>query len=217
MEQIDLTVRGVQHFVMPRGLHQLSPAFLRENQPSFDRLQQELEGPEPVEIRLTDEEGRELPGLPEDKKSQLIGELVGKIMESAHSMSPRTEFFTLGTLQTLPDGVALCYRESELTGMEGSQTAIRIGNDGLVSLNRTGRVATNLVFAHQKRIQCLFEEYGPRGLPVCLYTRSLKIWRRGSHGRLSMDYFIEVGGVKTEHNEFFVQWKPHKAAGGCIQ
>lgn len=215
MERIDLTVVGRQHFALP-GSAMMERQLKEECEDAFSDLKKELAGKTgPVEIFLVGEESGEEQDFAGDERDRLIGELVGRIMSSAHELSPETVFTTVGTLTRDGEGITVCYEESAVTGMEGSVTALRVSDDGTVSLNRGGKVATNLVFQRRKRIQCVFDSYGPKGLPVVIYTRELKIRRREGSGRVHIDYFIEVGGAKTEHDEFFISWRPHKeeAAG----
>ncbi len=216
MEQVDLTVVGKQHFALS-GSPMMEQRLKEECRDVFSDLKKELEGETgPVEIFLVGEESPEDSEFEGDEKDRLIGELVGKIMNTAHELSPETEFSTVGTLEKSEDGFVITYEESAVTGMEGSVTALRIAHDGVVSLNRGGKVATNLVFEKKKRCQCLFDTYGPKGLPVVIYTRDMKISLKEGAGKLYIDYFIEVGGAKTEHDEFFISWKPHKGGETLI-
>lgn len=205
-KSIEISVRGKQLFALP-GSPMMEKSLQEECEDTLRDLRRELEGEQgPVEIVLV---GDEADGEPQgDPKDRLIGELVGKIMESAHELSPCTEFFTCGHLaEEKEGGICLIYSETALTGMDGSVTALRIGADGVVSLNRGGKVATNLVFEKGKRFQCTFDNYGPKGLPVSVYTRNLEILRGEDEGTVLIDYFIELGGAKTEHDEFFISWR----------
>ncbi len=214
---IRLSITGKQLFALP-GSPMMEKSLQAECEEAFRDLRRELEGQEgPVEVILVGEEADgELAGE-EREKDRLIGALVGKIMETAHELSPRTEFFTQGSLVREADGICLIYEESALTGMEDSVTALRIGNDGVVSLNRGGKVATNLVFEKGKRCQCVFDGYGPKGLPVCVYTRDLRIRVGEDSGNVRVDYLIEVGGAKTEHDEFLIRWDVHKEKAERIE
>ncbi|MBQ9543677.1 MAG: DUF1934 domain-containing protein [Clostridia bacterium] len=150
---------------------------------------------------------------PENEINRLeIGKLVSKLIDTAHRSAPKTDMFTVGTLTTEDGDVLLSYDESEVTGMEGAETVIRIGADGTVSLNRCGSVMTNLVFKRHERVICAFEGLDQPGMPVCVYTRDLKIARTLTTGRVTVDYFVQIGGVNGEHDRIVVTWKPHKEA-----
>ena len=145
-----------------------------------------------------------------DENERAIGELVAKLLDTAHKAAPRTDLFTVGTMTISEGDVLLSYDESEVTGMEGAATLIRIGSDGTVSLNRFGSVMTNLVFKRHSRVICGFESAQQVGLPVCVYTRDLRIVRTQKTGRVTADYFVQVGGVSGEHDRIIISWKPHK-------
>ena len=56
-----------------------------------------------------------------------------------------TELMTEGTLETTDTGLLLRYRESELTGMEGTETTFEIGPRRVI-LCRSGSVSSQMVF-----------------------------------------------------------------------
>ena len=58
----------------------------------------------------------------------------------------KTDFFTEGTLEERDGGLVLRYRESELTGMAGTETEFLIGEDAL-TLRRTGETCSLLHFS----------------------------------------------------------------------
>ena len=146
-----------------------------------------------------------------------LGEFLERFRDAAAPPEPSASLRTEGSLQASEGGILISYDESEITGMEGSSTVVRISDDGVVSLNRYGPVATNLVFKKHCRIQCLFDEAPDRALPVCVYTRDLKIVRSRSGGRVSVDYYLELGGSVGEHDEFVLSWKTDKSAGSGKQ
>ena len=111
------------------------------------------------------------------------------------------EVNTNGTL-TVEDGrIEFSYDESEITGMEGSKTAISYakGEPSLVTMIRTGSVSTSLVFEQGKRHHCVYKTpYMP--FEVCVHT--LKVDNRLASDRsLYIDYIIEIRGAKAERTK----------------
>lgn len=110
------------------------------------------------------------------------------------------EVHTEGRLRTTADRYSLSYVESELTGMEGATTTISFNrsNPSLLSMTRTGKVNTALIFEPEKRHIC---SYNTPFMPFELCVRTLSMDNRLiSDGELELDYIIEIRGATAEHN-----------------
>ena len=125
--------------------------------------------------------------------------------EEALRVEPETiEISSVGRL-TVEDGrVQIAYDETEVTGMDGSTTAISFLSEqaGVVSMIREGAVSTVLVFEAKKRHHCI---YNTPFMPfeVCVHT--LKVDNRlldESHKSLDLDYIIEIRGAQAERTKF---------------
>ena len=114
-------------------------------------------------------------------------------------MPEPVEMLMEGKLLTNDHRVELVYAESELTGMQGSITAIGFdrANPDLVSMIRTGPVRTAFTFEEGKRHICLyntpFSEF-----EICVRTIKVKN-RLLEKNKLELDYLIEVHGAQAEH------------------
>ena len=123
-------------------------------------------------------------------------------------MPEPTEMLMEGRLLTSTLRVELVYAESELTGMEGSRTAIGFdrANPGLVSMIRTGPVRTAMTFEQGKRHICLyntpFSEF-----EVCVRTLKVKN-RLLEENLLELDYLIEIHGAQAEHCKMWISIRP---------
>ena len=108
------------------------------------------------------------------------------------------ELWMEGRLVTNAHRVELVYEEGELSGMEGALTSIGFERDrpGLISMMRSGPVATAMVFEEGKRHFSVYDtpfssfQICVRALHVenCLLT----------HGKLSLEYQIEIHGAQAE-------------------
>ena len=67
-----------------------------------------------------------------------------------------TGLMTEGTLETTDTGLLLRYRESELTGMEGTETTFEIGPRRVI-LRRSGSVSSQMVFEEGQQHTSLYE------------------------------------------------------------
>lgn len=116
------------------------------------------------------------------------------------------ELLTAGTLEVEEDnGFKLSYQESELTGMEGTQTVFRIRGKQ-VTLTREGGVNSMMVFEEGMRHVSMYET--PFGaLSVGVNTKRMKNEIGANGGELEIDYAIEVDHAVTGQNLFQIKVK----------
>ena len=112
------------------------------------------------------------------------------------------EIRSLGKLKREDGRIEISYDETEVTGMEGSSTAVSFleSETGVVSMIREGTVSTVLVFESGKRNHCVYNTpYMP--FEVCVHT--LKVENRlMEEGYLDLDYVIEIRGAQAERTKF---------------
>ena len=100
------------------------------------------------------------------------------------------ELVTTGTLENTPEGWKLSYEESELTGLEGVHTTFLV-NDDLVTLTRTGRLNSEMIFRVGESHDCLYQmEFGVLMLTVCATRVETDITPAG--GTIDLRYSIEI-------------------------
>ncbi len=111
------------------------------------------------------------------------------------------ELVTAGTLERDTDGgYTLSYQESELTGLEGTQTVFHI-RDNQVTLTREGEVNSMMVFEEGRRHFSMYETpYG--ALSVGVNTRRMRANLNPAGGDIEIDYAIEVDHAVTGQNLF---------------
>jgi uncharacterized beta-barrel protein YwiB (DUF1934 family) len=123
-------------------------------------------------------------------------------------MPEPTEMLMEGKLLTSTYRVELIYAESELTGMQGSMTAIGFdrANPGLVSMMRTGPVRTAMTSEEGRRHICLYNTPYSE-FEVCV--RTVKVNNRLlQENKLDLDYLIEIHGAQAEHCKMTVTLRP---------
>ena len=128
---------------------------------------------------------------------EIPDDILGEVAEGE-----KIEIATDGTLSLENGRVELSYDETELTGMEGSRTAISFSEDTpeLITMVREGTVSTALVFEPNKRHHCV---YKTPYMPFELCVRTLKVDNKlESENRLYIDYIIEIRGAKAERTKF---------------
>ena len=124
---------------------------------------------------------------------------VSMLTKMFDGMPEPDEMMMEGRLVTNETRVELIYEESELTGMEGSVTAIGFhrNNPALVSMMRSGPVRTALTFEEGKRHYCLYNT-PLSDFEVCV--RAVRVHNRLlEEGEIYLDYLIEIHGARAEH------------------
>ncbi len=116
-----------------------------------------------------------------------------------------TELVTDGTMELTGAGMVLTYRETELTGMEGTTTTFEI-KGAQVILTRSGTVNSQMVFEEGRQHTSLYET--PFGdLPVDIQTSMLKHNLSERGGLLEIKYSIAVDHTLTGRNRFKIRVK----------
>ena len=104
-----------------------------------------------------------------------------------------TELVTAGTLRREQEGYTTAYQETELTGLEGTTTKLRIEGPR-VTLLRQGSVNSQMIFEVGRKHLSMYETpYG--ALAVGIETRRLKNTVDEAGGDLEIDYAIEIDNL----------------------
>lgn len=100
------------------------------------------------------------------------------------------ELVTDGTLEQTADGWIVSYEESDLTGMQGVTTTFTV-EDGKLTLTRTGKLNSQMVFQEGVRHDSLYQmEFGALMLSVCARKILVNLTTEG--GTIDLSYGIEI-------------------------
>jgi uncharacterized beta-barrel protein YwiB (DUF1934 family) len=94
----------------------------------------------------------------------------------------------------------ITYKESEVTGMQGTTTTLKVA-DNTVTLMRFGTVNSQFVFQRgQKHVSYYDTEYG--AFTIGVYTNEIDIRVDDSGGEIRVGYELEIDNNKTGDNDF---------------
>ncbi len=115
-----------------------------------------------------------------------------------------TELMTEGTMTVTDEGdTVLSYRETELTGMEGTVTCFMIHGD-TVTLERTGTVSSQIVFQKGKQHSSFYETpWGALSVDVTTSSLAMRLGERG--GVMEIKYSIAVEHQVTGRCHFKIR------------
>lgn len=108
------------------------------------------------------------------------------------------EFVTDGIYCRTEDGYQIFYRESELTGLEGTCTTVDIGPD-TVSVERKGMLNAKMVFREGEKDRFLYDtRFGAATMGV--ETRRIEARFDDLGGELSIDYVVNMEHTVASRN-----------------
>ena len=125
------------------------------------------------------------------------------------------ELVTEGTMEFVGGGWNLSYEESELTGLQGTRTTLRVSPD-TVRVIRTGECPSELLFETGKRNLSLYHtEYGD--LSVVISTRSIRSTLTDDGGELNVSYAVEIGSSPVGVNQLSLNIQNAEEKGAVYQ
>ena len=116
------------------------------------------------------------------------------------------ELTTEGELSVSADSYTLKYKESELTGMEGTTTEITVENNGIVNLVRSGTVNSNLVFEEGKR-HLSYYDTNDGAFSIGVFASYVDTVLERNYGEISITYAMDVDDKPIGENEIRVRFK----------
>lgn len=124
--------------------------------------------------------------------------------------SPVNELTTQGRYQFTDSRTELIYDESELTGLEGTETTF-VATANEVILSRKGTVTSQMIFRKGQKHTFLYET--PHGtMTMRLDTRHIKNKLDKNGGRLELEYDIDFETAQISRNKFIIDVKTQKTS-----
>jgi uncharacterized beta-barrel protein YwiB (DUF1934 family) len=112
------------------------------------------------------------------------------------------ELITEGKYYQKGNNYYITYKESEVTGMVGTTTTLKVG-DGIVSLMRFGKVNSQFVFQKgQKHISSYETEFG--NFTIGVFANNVDININDAGGEIRVGYQIEIDNLSTGRNDFYM-------------
>ncbi|NMB34405.1 MAG: DUF1934 domain-containing protein [Clostridium sp.] len=122
------------------------------------------------------------------------------IQTSANKDKNKLELVTEGKYYKKGNAYYVTYKESEVTGMEGTTTTLKI-SDGVVTLMRFGSVNTQFIFEQgQNHLSYYDTRHGTFTMKIT--TRLVSIDVDDGGGEIKVDYKLEIDDNKSGENDF---------------
>lgn len=126
-----------------------------------------------------------------------------KGVQTGYDDDPNTlELITEGKYYQKGSNYYITYKESEVTGMEGTTTTLKVG-DGIVTLMRFGKVNSQFVFQKgQKHVSIYNTEFG--SFTIGVFASNVDININDAGGEIRIGYQIEIDSQSTGKNDFYM-------------
>ena len=148
-------------------------------------------------------EGSRKSGKSQTALIKIIG--IQAFVDQENEPEDRIELVTLGTYHPRPDGGYLVYKESELTGMAGVTTVLRVQGER-VTLNRMGAAELKQEFEAGVRHRSVYHtNFGSLWLSVL--TKRIETDLTAQGGRISLEYDLFVDNELVSHNGLAIMIK----------
>lgn len=146
-------------------------------------------------------------------EKEVIISIKGK-QEVGDGPAESMELVTKGWMQRKDGVYTLTYQESEMTGLEGTLTTIKVEQEEeRVTLTRVGEYNSEMVFEEGSRHLSLYNTpYG--ALSMGVNTRHLLAELDDNGGCVEVDYTLEVEGTVVGRNTFQIRAKDAPAGSG---
>ncbi len=112
------------------------------------------------------------------------------------------ELVTEGRYYKKGDTYYAIYKESEVTGMEGTTTTLKISGRS-VTLMRFGTVNTQFIFEQGQKHMSYYDTVNG-AFTIGIFTNEVDVSVDGSGGHIKVDYEIEIDGQKSGINDFIM-------------
>lgn len=112
----------------------------------------------------------------------------------------KLELVTEGRYYKKGETYYITYKESEVTGMEGTTTTLKV-DKGVITLTRFGSINTQFIFEQgQKHISYYDTALG--AFTIAVLTHDMDVRMDDSGGEIWVDYALEIDNNKTGANDF---------------
>jgi len=117
------------------------------------------------------------------------------------------EMFTTGQYYKKEGAYYISYEESELTGFEGSKTTLKIENENVVTLKRTGTANTELIIESGVRHQRHYD-VGVGEMMIGVMGSKIASTLGDDGGNLMFRYAVDIDSLLASENEMYLHVVP---------
>ena len=118
--------------------------------------------------------------------------------------SETIELVTNGTYRYEPGLATISYVETEMTGLEGVVTTFTVEDGKKVTLRRTGKVNSTMVFVLGQKDESLYD-CGAGALMIGVCATQMTVLLNEHGGVLDLEYRVEVEHALCSRNHYHIE------------
>lgn len=116
------------------------------------------------------------------------------------------ELVTEGSIYEKNGSYYIVYEESELSGLEGSTTSLKVEENKKISMNRFGSLAAKFTFEEGKSYGTNYmTAYGSLDMDVSTNYLKIDINKEEVKGSIEIDYDLNITGQSATSNKLKIQ------------
>ena len=128
------------------------------------------------------------------------------IQKDNKGIENKIELITEGICYKKKNNVYIVYEESEISGMEGATTTIKIEGEGKVSMRRFGSSDMQLIFQKGKPYNSQYRtEFGQFEMKIYTNQLDVDLCNKTQKGSIAIQYDLWVAGLADTTNELNIQ------------
>lgn len=141
----------------------------------------------------------EYSSIPDDYEDAAL-RLLSLSESGAYDSTGKYEITTTAQYSEENGRVTIMYSESELTGMEGTQTSVTfdLHSPEIVAILRSGTVKSAFILEEGKRHTTVYET-SLIPFEICIYSRRVVNTIHDMGGEIYIDYIVEIKGMSAQH------------------
>jgi len=139
-------------------------------------------------------------------KEQRLIKVIGT-QRDAQGEENKIELVTEGNYYRKKDSLYLVYEESEISGMEGATTTLKIEGEKKVSMRRFGSTVSQLIFEEGKNFTSQYStQYGNFEMKILTKKLYIEIGDGSKNGSIEIYYDVRITGLANTSNELKVEF-----------
>ncbi|MGV8145449.1 MAG: DUF1934 domain-containing protein [Alkaliphilus sp.] len=115
------------------------------------------------------------------------------------------ELITEGTIYTKNNNIYIVYKESEISGMEGTTTSLKIEDGRRVTMKRYGQTTSSLVFEKDRSNKSDYSTaYGNFEIEIMTNFLDVEINEEKRKNKIEIKYHLVIPGFTESENRLLV-------------
>lgn len=119
----------------------------------------------------------------------------------------KIQLATMGNVYEKNQHIYVVYEETEISGMEGTTTTLKIDENNRVCIKRYGNTASQMIFEEGKRHTSDYRTlYGDFKMEVLTNLLDVQIDSKALRGTIKIHYDLSISGLVETQNQLYISF-----------